>query len=150
MTRLALALAVAITLAVSASAATSNAKPQSSRGPSVPTDEACHYYSGDYLHGGGGNGHLFFVTAYAQWCWNTSTNRITRIWDTLWYPSDNTPYCSLQGQWHGLDSGGVGYTWYTTYLGAWWYCSDGHDHGWRIGWAHNGWGNSGIAWDQRW
>jgi hypothetical protein len=149
MKRLILVLAVVIAVAVSASAAANNGKLGLRQSPGTPT-EACHYYNGDYLHGGGGNGHNFFVTAYAQWCWNTSTHKITRIDNTMWLPSDNTPYCSLEDSWSGRDSGGVGETQYTTYLGAWWSCTDGHDHGWRIGWRHDGWGHSSIVWDQRW
>jgi hypothetical protein len=144
MKRLLLALALAIAIVVAAPAA-------SDTGKDGVNATACVYYGqgagdlGDYQFFVG-NHRAMHLYAQAQWCWNTSTHIITSIADTH-VGQGVEPWCQQYGTpYHYRYSGGEGNTSYTTGIVAWYYClDDGHVHSINMGWAHNGWGNSAVA-----
>jgi hypothetical protein len=145
MKRLLLALALAIAIVAAAPASSGTGK-----GGDSPT--ACVSYgqqpAGDLDYKFSVGGHVWMhLYAQAQWCYNTSTHVITSISNTHvgqgaepWCAPYGTPYVTRY-------SGGEGNTWYTTEIVAWYSCRDhpGHLHSVNLGWAHNGWGNSSIA-----
>jgi len=152
MKHLVVACALAIALAAAASAVAGVGKPASREGATPDAPAGCI----SIPSGGAGYGEVrrtpvpahptFVVYAYAGWCWNNTNHTITSIQNTVadQFILGHQPCPPPWAPYVNRYSGGIGSTWYTTQIRAWFNCGDGHLHGIDFLWSHNGWGNSEI------